>query len=64
MILENVRAFLATGSAPSRRTYGSWPARIVSPATIENRFGSWAKAVMLAGGTADDVACAGRVSSA
>ena len=52
MILENVRAFLATGSAPSRRTYGSWPARIVSPATVENRFGSWAKAVMLAGGTA------------
>jgi hypothetical protein len=45
MILENIRAFLATGSAPSRRTYGGWPERVVSPATVENRFGSWALAL-------------------
>jgi hypothetical protein len=44
-ILENIRAFLATGSAPSRRAYGAWPERVVSPATVEHRFGSWALAL-------------------
>jgi len=45
MILENIRAFLTTGSAPSRRAYGAWPERVVSPATVEHRFGSWALAL-------------------
>jgi len=47
-ILANVRAFVTTGGAMSRRAYAAWPNRLAAPATIENRFGSWAHAVHLA----------------
>jgi len=47
-ILANLRAFLLDCPTSSRRTYGSWPGRLASPATIESRLGSWTRAVELA----------------
>jgi hypothetical protein len=51
-IIANLRAFLAeaamTGTPTSRRAYGAWPGRLVSPATIVTRFGTWARALALA----------------
>ncbi len=41
-ILENLRQFLTEcGKTANRRAYAAWPGRMVSPATIESRFGSW-----------------------
>jgi hypothetical protein len=50
-VLCNVRAFLlesrleSRAVQPRRRAYGAWPERVVSPATVENHFGSWARAL-------------------
>jgi len=44
-LLDNLRQFLAACNRSSRRAYGAWSERIVSPATVENRFGSWTQAV-------------------
>lgn len=55
-ILGNVRAFLLTHpDQASRRAYAAWPDRLVSPATIENRFGSWVQAVAAVSGPASTV---------
>ena len=52
-ILSNIEMFArgCTNQAPTRRAYGQWSGRIVSPATIEHRFGSWQRAVDLAFGS-------------
>jgi hypothetical protein len=55
MIIENVRAFLATGATPSRRAYRAWPGRSIGAATVENHYGSWPQAVAPASGTASRV---------
>ncbi len=47
-LLDNLAAFVAATGATSRRAYTAWPGRITSPATLENHFGSWARAVTLA----------------
>jgi hypothetical protein len=51
-LIANLRAFLAeaaTTAAPtSRRAYGAWAGRLVSPATVVTRFGTWAHALALA----------------
>jgi hypothetical protein len=36
------------GTPTSRRAYGTWAGRLVSPATIVTRFGTWAHALDLA----------------
>ena len=51
-IIANLHAFLTeattTGTPTSRRAYGAWAGRLVSPATIVTRFGTWAHALDLA----------------
>jgi hypothetical protein len=51
-IIANLRAFLAEaavlGTPTSRRAYGAWAGRLVSPATVVTRFGTWARALVLA----------------
>jgi hypothetical protein len=51
-LIANLRAFLAeaatTGAPTSRRAYGAWTGRLVSPATVVSRFGTWARALALA----------------
>jgi hypothetical protein len=37
-----------TGTPTSRRAYGAWAGRLVSPATVVTRFGAWASALALA----------------
>jgi len=46
-ILANLRAFLIAHPAGCRCHDARWPDRLVSPATIEGRFGSWRRAVDL-----------------
>jgi hypothetical protein len=59
-IIANLRAFLAeattTGTPTSRRAYGAWAGRLVSPATVVTRFRTWARAVALARMQEPDVA--------
>jgi hypothetical protein len=47
VLVANLRLFLAEcpGHRPSRRAYARWPRRLASPATVENRFGSWSRAL-------------------
>jgi hypothetical protein len=51
-IIANLHAFLTEattmGTPTSRRAYGAWADRLVSPATIVTRFGTWAHALGLA----------------
>jgi hypothetical protein len=45
-ILSNLRQYMeSTNQPPTRRAFARWRERIVSPATVENRFGSWQRAV-------------------
>jgi hypothetical protein len=50
VLVANLRLFLAEcpGHRPSRRAYARWPRRVASPATVENRFGSWSRALAYA----------------
>jgi hypothetical protein len=50
-LLENLCAFVAEQGAKSlsRRAYMGWPGRVVSHTTMENRFGSWQRALERAG---------------
>ncbi len=51
-ILDNLSAFLLANPATiSRRAYVQWPGRLVAATTIENRFGSWARAIALVSDT-------------
>lgn len=51
-IIDNLREFLAEFDVvgATRRSYGLWPNRVVAAATVENRFGTWGRAIALARG--------------